>query len=64
MGVKNYLIDGVSCAECGRAACVAMGRCEGQHATKEGLPAHASIIDATAPIAGVVDTILDYVNRV
>jgi gluconate kinase len=35
-----------------------------QHATREGLPAHAIIIDATAPIARVVDTILDHVNQV
>ena len=33
-----------------------------QHATKEGLPANAIIIDATAPIASVVDTILDHAN--
>jgi gluconate kinase len=35
-----------------------------QHATKEGLPAHAIIIDATAPIASVVDSILEHVNHV
>jgi gluconate kinase len=35
-----------------------------QHATREGLPAHAIIIDATAPIASVVDTILEHVNQV
>ena len=35
-----------------------------QHATKEGLPAHATIVDATAPIASVVDTILSHVNQV
>ena len=35
-----------------------------QHATNEGLPVHAIIIDATAPIASVVDTILDHVNQV
>ena len=31
-----------------------------QHATKAGLPANAIIIDATAPITSVVDTILDH----
>ena len=35
-----------------------------QHATNEGLSAHAIIIDATAPIATVVDTILGHVNQV
>jgi hypothetical protein len=35
-----------------------------QHATNEGLPAHAVLIDAMAPIASVVDTILDRVNQV
>ena len=30
-----------------------------QHATKEGLPKNATIIDATAPLSTVVDTILD-----
>ncbi len=33
-----------------------------QHATKEGLPANAIIIDATAPLASVVDTILEHAN--
>ena len=33
-----------------------------QHATKAGLPANAIIIDATAPIASVVDTILTHTN--
>ena len=33
-----------------------------QHATREGLPAHAIAIDATAPIASVVDSILEHVN--
>ncbi len=35
-----------------------------QHATREGLPAHAISIDATAPIASVVDAILEYVSQV
>jgi gluconate kinase len=35
-----------------------------QHATKEGLPTGATIIDATAPIASVVDTILGYLDPV
>ncbi len=35
-----------------------------QHATREGLPAHGIMIDATAPIASVVDAILEHVNRV
>ena len=34
-----------------------------QHATREGLPTNAVVIDATAPIASVVDAILGYVNR-
>jgi hypothetical protein len=29
-----------------------------QHATKEGLPTNAIIIDATAPLSSIVDTIL------
>ena len=33
-----------------------------QHATKEGLPTNASIIDATAPLARIVDTILEQAN--
>jgi gluconate kinase len=33
-----------------------------QHATKEGLPKNAIIIDATAPISSVVDTILKNTN--
>ena len=35
-----------------------------QHATKEGLPTNAIIIDATAPLARIVDTILDHANVV
>jgi gluconate kinase len=35
-----------------------------QHATNEGLPAHAITIDATAPIASVVDAILTHVKQV
>ena len=35
-----------------------------QHATKEGLPTNAISIDATAPLARIVDTILDHVNVV
>ena len=35
-----------------------------QQATNEGLPAHAILVDATAPIASVVDTILGHVNQV
>ena len=35
-----------------------------QHATKEGLPTNAIIIDATAPLSSVVDTILDHANVV
>jgi hypothetical protein len=35
-----------------------------QHATKEGLPTHAIIIDATAPLSRVVDTILEHANLV
>ena len=33
-----------------------------QHATKEGLPKHAIIIDATAPLSSVVDTILEHAH--
>ena len=33
-----------------------------QHATDEGLPAHAIMVDATAPIATVVDAILEHVH--
>lgn len=33
-----------------------------QHATKEGLPKNAIIIDATAPLASVVDIILEHAN--
>lgn len=33
-----------------------------QHATKEGLPGSAIVIDATAPLARVVDAILDHVS--
>ena len=33
-----------------------------QHATKAGLPQNAIIIDATAPLASVVDTILENAN--
>ena len=35
-----------------------------QHATKEGLPTHAIIIDATAPLARIVDTILEHASLV
>ena len=35
-----------------------------QHATDEGLPGHAIMVDATAPVASVVDTILKHVNQV
>ncbi len=34
-----------------------------QHATKVGLPVNATIIDATAPLASVVDAILEHANR-
>lgn len=34
-----------------------------QHATKEGLPRNAILIDATAPLASVVDTILEHINQ-
>ena len=33
-----------------------------QHETKEGLPKNAIIIDATAPLSSVVDTILENAN--
>jgi thymidylate kinase len=33
-----------------------------QHATQEGLPTNAIIIDATAPLSSVVDTILEHAN--
>ena len=33
-----------------------------QHATKEGLPKNAIIIDATAPLPSVVDTILEHAH--
>jgi gluconate kinase len=35
-----------------------------QHATKAGLPKNAIIINATAPLASVVDTILEHTNEV
>jgi gluconate kinase len=35
-----------------------------QHATKEGLPENAILIDATAPLSRVVDTILEHANKV
>ena len=35
-----------------------------QHATKEGLPTNAIIIDATAPLSSIVDTILDHASLV
>ena len=35
-----------------------------QHATKEGLPTNAIIIDATAPLSSIVDTILEHANVV
>jgi gluconate kinase len=35
-----------------------------QHATKEGFPPNAIIIDATAPLSSVVDTILEHANLV
>ncbi len=35
-----------------------------QHATKEGLPTNAIIIDATAPLSSIVDTILENANLV
>ena len=35
-----------------------------QHATNEGLPTNAIIIDATAPLSSVVDTILEHANVV
>ncbi len=34
-----------------------------QHETKDGLPKNAIIIDATAPLSSVVDTILENANR-
>lgn len=33
-----------------------------QHATDEGLPSHAILVDGTAPVATVVDTILAHVH--
>jgi thymidylate kinase len=35
-----------------------------QHATKEGLPTSAIIIDATAPLSSIVDTILEHASVV
>ena len=35
-----------------------------QHATKQGLPTNAIIIDATAPLSRIVDTILEHANVV
>lgn len=35
-----------------------------QHATKEGLPTDAIIIDATAPLSQIVDTILEHASLV
>lgn len=35
-----------------------------QHATKEGLPTNAILIDATAPLSRIVDTILEHANVV
>ena len=35
-----------------------------QHATNEGLPTNAIIIDATAPLSSIVDTILENANLV
>jgi len=35
-----------------------------QHATNEGLPTNAIIIDATAPLSSIVDTILENANEV
>jgi hypothetical protein len=35
-----------------------------QHATREGLPTNAIIIDATAPLACIVGTILEHANVV
>ena len=35
-----------------------------QHATKEGLPTNAIIIDATASLSSIVDTILEHANVV
>jgi gluconate kinase len=35
-----------------------------QHATKAGLPTNAIIIDSTAPLSSVVDTILEHANVV
>ena len=35
-----------------------------QHATQEGLPTNAIIIDATAPLSSIVDTILEHANVV
>jgi len=35
-----------------------------QHATKEGLPKNATVIDATAPLSSVVDAILGNANEV
>ena len=35
-----------------------------QHATKEGLPTNAIIIDTTAPLSSIVDTILEHANVV
>ena len=74
MGVKNYLIDGVSCA--GKTTVCGEGQRVGGRSKPCGnlllrrcpecrpLPAHAVIVDATAPIASVVDTILGHVHQV
>ena len=35
-----------------------------QHATREGLPTNAIVIDATAPLSSIVDTILEHANVV
>ncbi|MEM7626695.1 MAG: nucleoside kinase [Planctomycetota bacterium] len=35
-----------------------------QHATKQGLPPNAVVIDATAPVTTVVDSIIDHTQRI
>jgi predicted ATPase len=50
MGIKNYLIDGVSCA--GKTTVCNELQRRGYH------------IDATAPLSRIVDTILAHANLV
>ena len=50
--------------EWGGTACEGVAFARHQHATKEGLPQNAIIIDATAPVSSVVDTILEHAKVV